>query len=281
MPEEPTSRQDQDVPGESAPAAIGVPALTVWPMILALGLALTALGLIINVVYCVLGLVMAAISGAGWVRDLLPGMGFETQEVAAPERRARPVRPPSRPHEGRPRTLVPQETYPYKAGFLGGLLGGVVMAVLATLFGIFSRHGIWYPVNLLAGVVFPGFSGLSVAQLEQFSGSAFVAAFFIHLLLSLGLGTLYGMLLPMLPRWPLFWGAVVAPLLWTAVIYGLMGVANPALEEHVNWWWFVPSQVAFGVTAGLVVRFSEPRPVRPQVSRPGRSAGGRQVEGHS
>ena len=37
----------------------------------------------------------------------------------------------------------------------GGLAGGVVMAVLAAMYGIVSRHGVWYPINLLAIGFFP------------------------------------------------------------------------------------------------------------------------------
>jgi hypothetical protein len=32
-----------------------------------------------------------------------------------------------------------------------------------------------------------------------------------------------------------------------------MGILNPVLENNIDWVWFVASQFAFGVVAGLVV----------------------------
>jgi hypothetical protein len=77
--------------------------------------------------------------------------------------------------------------------------------------------------------------------------------------LSLGFGVVYALALPRVPRisGPTAWGALVLPLVWTAFSYGLMGVANPVLQERVNWPWFVVSQFVFGVAAALVVARSE------------------------
>jgi hypothetical protein len=53
------------------------------------------------------------------------------------------------------------------------------------------------------------------------------------------------------------WGGLVLPLLWTGTSYGLMGVANPVLQERVSWAWFVVSQFVFGLVAAVVVHRSE------------------------
>ena len=55
----------------------------------------------------------------------------------------------------------------------------------------------------------------------------------------------------MIPRHPAFWGGVVAPLLWTGLIAASLDVINPALNERIDWPWFVASQIAFGLVAGL------------------------------
>jgi hypothetical protein len=47
------------------------------------------------------------------------------------------------------------------------------------------------------------------------------------------------------------------PLLWTALSYGMMGVVNPALQERVDWPWFVVSQFVFGIVAAIIVVRSE------------------------
>jgi hypothetical protein len=166
------------------------------------------------------------------------------------------------------RMQLPEQIHPYSAGAKGGLVGALAMAGPALLYGVFSRHhSIWWPVNLLAGMVLPQYADMSVQQLEAYHALGLVVGIAIHLAVSVGAGLLYGVLLPTLPQQlfsrrggylaPLFWGGVVAPLLWTGCIYGFMSVLNPALRQHVNWFWFVVSQFAYGVTVGVVVTRSE------------------------
>jgi hypothetical protein len=75
----------------------------------------------------------------------------------------------------------------------------------------------------------------------------------IHGLASLLVGTLYGVLLPIVPRRPILVGGVAAPLAWSALLYPTIGIINPVLEQRINWAWFVASQIGFGLTAGVVV----------------------------
>ena len=42
-------------------------------------------------------------------------------------------------------------------------------------------------------------------------------------------------------------------MLWSGLIYTMLGLLNPVLASHIDWYWFVASQVAFGLVAGLVV----------------------------
>jgi len=60
-------------------------------------------------------------------------------------------------------------------------------------------------------------------------------------------------MLPMLPTRPILLGGVIGPLLWTGLLYHILGFVNPLLDERINWLWFAISQVAFGIVAGLVV----------------------------
>ena len=75
----------------------------------------------------------------------------------------------------------------------------------------------------------------------------------IHLLTSLLVGLLYGAMLPMFPRRPILLGGVVAPILWTGLLHSILGLLNPLLDERISWPWFIASQFAFGIVAGLVV----------------------------
>src|SRR5262249_54853144 len=163
--------------------------------------------------------------------------------------------------EGMPgyRFRLPLEVHPVSAGVKGGLVGGLLMILPALAWGVLSQHGIWYPVNLLSGMVVPADPTLSpdelVQKMEQFSFPLLLVAVFIHATTSLVLGLMYGVLLPTLPDIPasLVWGALLAPILWTAVSYLLMGVVNPALQQGVSWPWFILSQFVFGVVMSVAV----------------------------
>jgi hypothetical protein len=125
------------------------------------------------------------------------------------------------------------------------------MAVVAVLYGIFSRTSIWYPINLLAAGFFPGVTNTAV--IAAFHLRALLIAIPIHLLTSLLVGLLYGAMLPMLPRRPVLLGGFIGPILWTGVIHSILGIVNPVMNQRIDWVWFVVSQVAFGIVAGVVV----------------------------
>ncbi len=59
-------------------------------------------------------------------------------------------------------------------------------------------------------------------------------------------------MLPMLPRRPILLGGFIAPLFWTGLIHSILGIVNPVLNQRIHWGWFVASQVAFGIVAGIV-----------------------------
>src|SRR5262249_50757318 len=138
-------------------------------------------------------------------------------------------------------------------------VGGLLMPVPAFLWGLLTGRGIWYPVNLLAGMVVPGLGELPAEDLKQFHAGWLTAAVAVHAVLSLGFGLVYGLLLPKVPPipGPMSWGGLGMPLLWTGASYGLMGVVNPVLQQRVDWPWFVVSQFVFGVAASVVVIRSE------------------------
>jgi hypothetical protein len=72
------------------------------------------------------------------------------------------------------RARIPVEVHPYTAGAFGGLVGAVVMAVLACVYGIFKYGSIWYPINLLAAAGVPELAEASLETLRQFSFSGLV-----------------------------------------------------------------------------------------------------------
>ena len=62
----------------------------------------------------------------------------------------------------------------------------------------------------------------------------------------------------MLPRRHMLWGGLLAPLLWTGLLWALLGVINPGLSARIDWTWFIVSQIAFGLACGFVVARAQP-----------------------
>jgi hypothetical protein len=242
------------------PESIEVPQPTAAPLVLALGLSLLAAGVALGTAFLVVG-VLVVVTGLGiWVVQLLPGRGHVRERLAAPTQLPPVTGAPGRVEHLRPgmpgyRLRLPQDVHPISAGIRGGVIGGVAMLVPALLWGLLSGHGIWYPVNLLAGLALPGVGKMTVPELEQFHASLLVMALAIHVMLSLVIGLLYGVLLPTLPSVPrpIAWGGLLMPIVWTGVSYVAMHVVNPALPAKVSWPWFVVSQLVFGITMPAVV----------------------------
>ena len=230
-----------------------LPAPTVWPMVLALGITLCMAGLLTSIVVSALGLVLTVMASAGWFRSVLPPERHEAVPVQVAVKSAA-ERLPSGTAQGQShRQVKPFESYSFIAGIEGGLAGGVAMAIPATVFSMVEYHSPWYAVNLLAAGGFVGWSGASDAFLSQFHLQGLMAGLGIHILVSVLVGLLYGAMLPMFPRRPILTGGIVAPLLWTALVYSVMNSISPILSGRVDWRWFVLSQMAFGVVAGFVV----------------------------
>ena len=127
------------------------------------------------------------------------------------------------------------------------------MAVLACAYGLIKVGSLWYPINLLAASVYAQSVKLESAQLNSFHADSFVIALLLHLLVSTAVGLLYGAMLPMFARRPILLGGLIGPVLWSSLLYSMLSLLNPLLESHIDWLWFMASQVAFGIVAGMVV----------------------------
>jgi len=70
----------------------------------------------------------------------------------------------------------------------------------------------------------------------------------------------------MFARRPIILGGLIGPVLWSGLLYSMLSLLNPLLESHIDWFWFMASQVAFGIVAGIVV-VRQPRvPTRENIS---------------
>lgn len=250
--------QQQGVHLESREAVgkhILLPAPTAWPIVLAFGCTLAAAGPVTTTMIGILGGLLMLAGCIGWFRQVLPHEQHEEVEVL--ERpvvvvSARTLVERIQVHP-RHRAHVPVETYPVLSGLKGGIAGGIAMIIPALLYGYIAHGSIWYPVNLLGGEGVIDWRHATPAQIGAFSWEGLIIAIVIQALTCVLVGLLYGAVLPMLPRHPVVLGGIVAPVLWTGLLYTSMGIINPALADHIAWGWFLVSQVTFGVTAGILV----------------------------
>jgi len=265
---------------ETRPESVRLPAPTAWPVVLAFGLTLVWAGLLTTPGVTVLGAILAVAGCVGWFRQLLPHEQHETvpvKAVVAPivtERREVARIPVA--HELH-RARIPLEIYPISSGIKGGLAGSVAMAVLAVLYGVVKYGSIWYPINLLASIVYAQALQMTTAQISAFRIELLLVATVIHLAASVLMGVLYGALLPIFPRRPILLGGFIAPIMWSGLLYFSLGIINPLLDQRIDWLWFVITQIGFGIVAGLVVVRQErvrtgqylPFAVRARVETPG------------
>ncbi len=245
-------------PNHHDPNSVELPTPTAWPIVSAFGLALLFFGLVTNPLVSLIGFLTGLLGAVGWSLDVFPHPKHEAVPVH-PEL-DEPVRTAGRvvqileagnvPHRAR----IPVEVHPYTAGAFGGLVGAVVMAFLACLYGVFKYGSIWYPINLLAAAGVPELSEMSLQQLTHFNLAGLIVGSIAHLSISILVGLLYAVLVPMLPRkveW--LFGGIITPLLWSGLLFASLRLINPKLAGAIDWPWFIFCQVAFGAVCGFVV----------------------------
>src|SRR5215831_3733968 len=218
--------EETHLSGSTGKPAVLMPTPTAWPFVMAIGMASTFAGLLTDVSVSILGSVLAISGAVGWFRQVLPHEQHEPIPIR-PEEPVRAIQP--REVMRLPvvkeiqRAWLPLKVYPVSAGVKGGLAGGVAMAVLAMLYGLIFYRSVWYPINLLAGILYAPSATPPVEEMLHFHIGWFLFALAMHITMCLLVGLLYGTMLPL-------------------------------LNQRINWWWFAASQAAFGIVAGLVVK---------------------------
>jgi len=241
---------------EKDTTSILVPAPTAWPFVVALGLTLICAGLVTHAVVSIVGVLVLLRSSVGWWYDVLPDQREEAVRVAAAVQVSRSSRTVDRLARGH-RAQVPAETHTYTSGLWGGLAGAGAMSVVAVIFGLISQGSIWYPINLLAAGVVRSLAEAPIDQLRNFSGVGLIAGTLIHGVISILVGLLYAVSLPMFPRGASWRSGLVTPLLFSGLVASTLGFINPTLNARIDWGWFVGSQLAFGLAASWVIARTE------------------------
>jgi hypothetical protein len=254
---------------KEATSAIAVPAPTAWPLVLAMGVTLSFAGLLTSVSVTMLGVVLSVAGCVGWLHELFPHDHEEAVPIVAEDRQVATERRVVDRLAIAPeqvRAWLPVHTYPISAGVRGGWAGSVAMALLACGYGLLNVGSIWYPINLLAAVVYAQSVKLGPAELNAFHLDSFAIAVAVHASVSTLVGLLYGAVLPMFSRRPILLGGLIVPVLWSGLLHPTLNLVNPLLASRIDWFWFIASQVAFGVVAGTVVIRHSPMPTLENVS---------------
>jgi hypothetical protein len=248
----------QDEHSKMGVTVVELPKPTAWPLVLALGVSLILAGMVTNIVVGIMGMLLCVAGGVGWFFQVLPQEAHEAVPVSGVEivsvsARTLMERERQHPETGTPRKILPVETFRITTGIRGGIAGGTAMVVPATLFSLLKYHSLWYAVNLLAAGGFVSWAGASDEFLRQFHPQGVLAGFLIQGFVSLLVGLLYGAMLPMFPRYPIVTAGFMGPLLFTGILYSALGIVSPILDQRIDWFWFIMSQIAFGLVCGYVV----------------------------
>jgi hypothetical protein len=224
-------------------------------MVLALGITLVLGGMVTDAVISILGGILSVVGAVGWFRQVLPHEAHEVVEVTTVEVPVVSARTLATRLSAHPmhRKILPVETFQVVTGIKGGIAGGLAMTLPAGIFSVLKYHSFWYATNLLAAGGFVSWAGASNAFLGEFHLQGVLAALAIHGMTSLLVGLLYGAMLPMFPKYPIATAGLIAPLLFTGILHSALGIVSPILNERIDWFWFVISQIAFGLVCGYVV----------------------------
>jgi hypothetical protein len=234
------------------PNVVELPAPTSAPLVFALGLSLAFLGLVTHWLITALGVLMAIPGIVGWFNAVLPHEHHEAVPIETAEMELERAEF-AMPANGSRHQIQAVTTFSMWTGVKGGIAGGIAMTVPATLFSLLRFHSVWYALNLLAAGGFTSWATQPDSFLAQFHLKGLLAATSIHGTTSLLVGLLYAAMLPIFPKKPILTAGFIMPLLWTGLIYTSLGIVSPILNQRIDWFWFVVSQVAFGLVAGFVV----------------------------
>ncbi len=238
------------------PYSRAIPAPTSGPIVTALGAAFLGASMVTDYWVLAVGIILAIFGMVVWFKDIFPDECLEEipAELLA---KSGPNYAIAGEGEKVERPLFPAEVHPYRSGIVGGLVGGVAMAIVACMWGIVKHGSVWLPINLLTGAIVPDVGTADLATLEVIHPGWLAIAIGIHLAMSIAVGSLYTTALPMMPRRPIFAGGVLVPVIVTGLVWATLRVVNPALEKYISWPWFIASQFAFGIACGWWVSRGE------------------------
>ena len=145
---------------------------------------------------------------------------------------------------------VPAWVYPYRLGLSGGALGGLAMIGVALAYG-WQHNSLWLPANLIGATVVRNLQTASPAELSRFNFAALIAGLALQMVMSVGLGFVFALLLPTLPGPVLIWSLTVGPALWVLASLLTLPLIDPVMNQYVDRPSFLAAHFVYGLILGL------------------------------
>lgn len=159
------------------------------------------------------------------------------------------------PTEGQ---AVSAPIYAVRDGVIGGLLGGIIMALVAMITGLAPGSGIWMPLNLVGATIVRRLQTAPPETLEQFMMVPLITGAILHLILSVGFGIAFVVLLPTLPGNKIVWSLIIGAILWAIALFAVLPLLNPLMLRLVNVPSFLIAHILYSLPLGYIIETSEP-----------------------
>jgi hypothetical protein len=133
-------------------------------------------------------------------------------------------------------------------GVIGGLIGGVLMAIFSMSMSVMRGPGMWMPVKLIGGFVL---GPSAINEVEAFDFTPIASGLLIHMVVSAVLGGLFGALASKLPDVTVaLYGVVYALAIWFVALFFVLPIVDPLLVNNTNPVLFAVSHIIYGVSVG-------------------------------
>src|ERR1700742_3732840 len=134
-----------------------------------------------------------------------------------------------------------------KAGAIGGIIGGVMMAVWLLIILWLTGTGFWTLLNMITNTVWR-----SAPLGSKFSRAAVIIGLIVHVLVSCRSGSLIVVAAWRLPGPPsliIASGALFGPVIWLVMQFGIWHAVDPAAAQVITPWVFAVAHLIFGLLA--------------------------------
>lgn len=153
-------------------------------------------------------------------------------------------------------------------GALGGVLGGIVMAMWSMIVLWLIGVGFWTALNLIAHTFWR-----DVPLDETFSWGGLIIGIVVHMVMSVAMGVGLALVLRAIPRVvssPIIAtvaGMVGGLVIWLIMQYGIWPVIDSAAANEFTPWVFAIGHVMFGAIVALTVSVPAARQIEHQTAR--------------